>query len=208
MTPSGRPSRSTAPASGADRARGREARRAHAGLEGDVRARARSRCPAASPRSYQVRDPWPIYLTTARARGLGRRRAPSTSTSTTASAAMAQGHAHPAITRAVTRARARSARTSPRRPRTASPSRRSWPGASGLPKWRYTNSGSEATMDAIRIARAAHRPRRRDEDLRLVPRPPRRGDGLDRRRRTTGSATATTRLAPVRRRDPAARSST
>ncbi len=25
----------------------------------------------------------------------------------------------------------------------------------GLPKWRYTNSGSEATMDAIRIARAA-----------------------------------------------------
>ena len=25
---------------------------------------------------------------------------------------------------------------------------------SGLPKWRYTNSGSEATMDAIRIARA------------------------------------------------------
>ena len=25
----------------------------------------------------------------------------------------------------------------------------------GLPKWRYVNSGSEATMDAIRIARAA-----------------------------------------------------
>ena len=44
----------------------------------------------------------------------------------------------------------------------------------GLPKWRYTNSGSEATMDAIRIARALHRPRHDHEDLRLLPRPPRR----------------------------------
>ena len=44
----------------------------------------------------------------------------------------------------------------------------------GLPQWRYTNSGSEATMDAIRIARAPHRPRHDREDLRLLPRPPRR----------------------------------
>ena len=29
----------------------------------------------------------------------------------------------------------------------------------GPPKWRYTNSGSEATMDAIRIARGLHRAR-------------------------------------------------
>ena len=37
-------------------------------------------------------------------------------------------------------------------------------------------------MDAIRIARALHRPRHGAEDLRLLPRPPRHGDGLDRRR--------------------------
>ena len=36
-----------------------------------------------------------------------------------------------------------------------SSSARSSRGAWGLPKWRYVNSGSEATMDAIRIARAA-----------------------------------------------------
>ena len=36
-------------------------------------------------------------------------------------------------------------------------------------------------MDAIRIARALHRPRHDREDLRLLPRPPRLRDGLDRR---------------------------
>ena len=52
----------------------------------------------------------------------------------------------------------------------------------GLERWRYVNSGSEATMDAIRIARGVHRPRHDHEDLRLLPRPPRRRDGVDRGR--------------------------
>jgi glutamate-1-semialdehyde aminotransferase len=64
---------------------------------------------------------------------------------------MAQGHAHPAITAAVASAR-RSARISPLRPRTG---RRREELAPPLPAAEvavHTNSGSEATMDAIRIA--------------------------------------------------------
>ena len=67
----------------------------------------------------------------------------------------------------------------------------------GLPKWRFTNSGSESTMDAIRLARAAHRPRARGQDGGLLPRPPRHRDGLDRRSTstTTPSARPTARTA-------------
>jgi glutamate-1-semialdehyde 2,1-aminomutase len=66
---------------------------------------------------------------------------------------MTQGHAHPAITAAI-------------RDRAALGTHFAVPTEDGvlvaeelarrfrLPKWRYTNSGSEATMDAIRIARA------------------------------------------------------
>ena len=67
---------------------------------------------------------------------------------------MVQGHAHPAIVKAVAERDAARARTSPRRPRTRSSSARSSKRRWGLPQWRYVNSGSEATMDAIRIARA------------------------------------------------------
>lgn len=66
---------------------------------------------------------------------------------------MVQGHAHPAITEAVTARITRGTHF-------AAPTedavvvgeelKRRW----GLPRWRYVNSGSEATMDAIRIARA------------------------------------------------------
>jgi glutamate-1-semialdehyde 2,1-aminomutase len=66
---------------------------------------------------------------------------------------MTQGHAHPAVTKAV-------------QERAALGTHFGVPTEDGvavaeelarrfrLPKWRYTNSGSEATMDAIRIARA------------------------------------------------------
>ncbi|HQY33171.1 MAG TPA: aspartate aminotransferase family protein [Actinotalea sp.] len=103
--------------------------------------------------SYQLRDPWPIYLERGDGpvvwdvdgnrmwdfhNGFG---------------SMVQGHAHPAIGRAI-------AERYPRGTHFAAPTEdaivvgdelaRRW----GLPKWRYTNSGSESTMDAIRIARA------------------------------------------------------
>jgi glutamate-1-semialdehyde 2,1-aminomutase len=104
--------------------------------------------------SYQLRDPWPIYLERGEGpvvwdvdgnrmydfhNGFG---------------SMVQGHAHPAVGRAIAERYGRGTHF-------AAPTEDAvvvaeelaarWP---GLSRWRYTNSGSEATMDAIRIARA------------------------------------------------------
>src|SRR3954451_25307835 len=103
--------------------------------------------------SYQLREPWPIYLS----HGVG----PSVWDVDgnemydfhNGFGSMVQGHAHPAIGRAVAERYAQGTHF-------AAPTEdaivvgeelaRRW----GLPKWRYTNSGSESTMDAIRFARA------------------------------------------------------
>ncbi|GAA1649202.1 aspartate aminotransferase family protein [Georgenia ruanii] len=103
--------------------------------------------------SYQLRDPWPIYLEGGQGprvrdvdgneywdfhNGFG---------------SMVQGHAHPAIGAAV-------AARYPLGTHFAAPTEDAIVVGDelarrfGLPKWRYTNSGSESTMDAIRIARA------------------------------------------------------
>jgi glutamate-1-semialdehyde 2,1-aminomutase len=102
--------------------------------------------------SYQARDPWPIYLTTGEGpvvhdidgnrmwdfhNGFG---------------SMVQGHAHPAIVRAVSERVAKGthfAATTEDGVVVAEELQRRW----GLERWRFLNSGSEATMDAIRIAR-------------------------------------------------------
>jgi glutamate-1-semialdehyde 2,1-aminomutase len=102
--------------------------------------------------SYQARDPWPIYLTTGDGpvvhdvdgnrmwdfhNGFG---------------SMVQGHAHPAIVRAVQERVALGthfAATTEDGVLVAEELARRWE----LPLWRFVNSGSEATMDAIRIAR-------------------------------------------------------
>ncbi len=103
--------------------------------------------------SYQARDPWPIYLTRGEGpvvydvdgnrmwdfhNGFG---------------SMVQGHAHPAIVRAVRERVAEGthfAATTEDGILVAEELQRRW----GLARWRFLNSGSEATMDAIRIARA------------------------------------------------------
>ncbi|HMD57573.1 MAG TPA: aspartate aminotransferase family protein [Solirubrobacteraceae bacterium] len=102
--------------------------------------------------SYQARSPWPIYLTTGEGpvvydvdgnrmwdfhNGFG---------------SMVQGHAHPAIVRAVRERVAEGthfAATTEDGVIVAEELARRW----DLPRWRFLNSGSEATMDAIRIAR-------------------------------------------------------
>src|SRR3954470_23659636 len=103
--------------------------------------------------SYQLREPWPIYLE----RGSGPRVWDVDGNAMldfhNGFGSMVQGHAHPAIGRAVSDRYARGTHF-------AAPTEDAvvvgeqlaarW----GLPKWRYTNSGSESTMDAIRIARA------------------------------------------------------
>jgi len=102
--------------------------------------------------SYQLRDPWPIYLEDgagARVRdvdgneywdfhnGFG---------------SMVQGHAHPAIVEAVRERVALGTHFAAVTADTitvAEELKRRF----GLDRWRFVNSGSEATMDAIRIAR-------------------------------------------------------
>ena len=103
--------------------------------------------------SYQLRDPWPIYL----AGGEGSRCVDADGTERidfhNGFGSMVQGHAHPAISRAVTERLAHGTHFAvPTEDAivVAEELARRW----GLPQWRYTNSGSEATMDAIRIARA------------------------------------------------------
>ncbi len=102
--------------------------------------------------SYQLRDPWPIYLE----RGSGPKVWDVDGNEMydfhNGFGSMVQGHAHPAIGRAVSERYAKGTHF-------AAPTEdaivvgdelaRRW----NLPKWRYTNSGSESTMDAIRIAR-------------------------------------------------------
>jgi glutamate-1-semialdehyde 2,1-aminomutase len=104
--------------------------------------------------SYQLRDPWPIYLS----RGAGSRVWDVDGNELidfhNGFGSMVQGHAHPAIVRAVTERVALGTHF-------AAPSEDGVVVAEelsrrfGLPRWRFVNSGSEATMDAIRIARAA-----------------------------------------------------
>src|SRR4051812_1132262 len=103
--------------------------------------------------SYQLRDPWPIYLE----RGEGPRVWDVDGNELydfhNGFGSMVQGHAHPAIGRAVTERYARGTHF-------AAPTEDAIAVAEELQRrfklarWRYTNSGSEATMDAIRIARA------------------------------------------------------
>jgi glutamate-1-semialdehyde 2,1-aminomutase len=103
--------------------------------------------------AYQGRDPWPIYLE----RGSGSRVWDVDGAERVdfhnAFGSMPQGHAHPAITRAVQRRLELGTHF-------AAPTEDAVVVAEelqrrfGLPRWRFVNSGSEATMDAIRIARA------------------------------------------------------
>jgi len=114
--------------------------------------RARASLSGGVASSYQLRDPWPIYLESGEGptvtdvdgnrywdfhNGFG---------------SMVQGHAHPAIVDAI-RARAElgthfAAVTEDTVAVAEELARRF-----SLPRWRIVNSGSEATMDAIRIAR-------------------------------------------------------
>ncbi len=103
--------------------------------------------------SYQMRDPYPIYFT----RGKGSRiwdvDGREISDFHNAFGCMVQGHANPAIVQAVQKRMELGTQF-------ALPTEDSIIVAEHLkknfklPQWRFVNSGSEATMDAIRIARA------------------------------------------------------
>ena len=103
--------------------------------------------------SYQVRDPWPIYLE----HGHGAKVWDVDGTEMVdfhnGFGSMVQGHANPAIVEAV-RAACRSGTHFAAPIEDAIVVSEELVRRFGLPQWRYVNSGSEATMDAIRIARA------------------------------------------------------
>ena len=103
--------------------------------------------------AYQARDPWPIYLE----RGSGSRVWDVDGTEMidfhNGFGSMPQGHAHPAITRAV-RERLELGTHFAAPTEDAVYVAEELEKRFGLTRWRFVNSGSEATMDAIRIARA------------------------------------------------------
>jgi glutamate-1-semialdehyde 2,1-aminomutase len=103
--------------------------------------------------SYHRREPWPVYL----ARGQGARAWDLDGNEYldfhNGFGAMIQGHAHPAVEAAVTSRYARGTHfgaTTEEAVTVAEELALRF----GLPSWRFTNSGTESTMNAIRIARA------------------------------------------------------
>jgi glutamate-1-semialdehyde 2,1-aminomutase len=133
----------------------REEQRLDESTQGSLRTyeRARKELTGGVASSYQLRDPWPIYLE----RGDGPRVWDVDGNEMfdfhNGFGSMVQGHAHPAIGKAIGERYARGTHF-------AAPTEDAivvgeqlaarW----DLHRWRYTNSGSESTMDAIRIARA------------------------------------------------------
>jgi glutamate-1-semialdehyde 2,1-aminomutase len=123
------------------------------GGSGALYERARRTLAAGVASSYQMRDPWPIYLERGQGAHVwdvdGNRMVDFHN----GFGSMVQGHAHPVISKAVRdRLDLGSHFAAPTEDAVvvAEELERRW----GLPRWRYVNSGSEATMDAIRIARA------------------------------------------------------
>jgi glutamate-1-semialdehyde 2,1-aminomutase len=103
--------------------------------------------------SYQLRDPWPIYLSHGAGAHVWDVDDNQMIDFHNGFGSMVQGHANPEIARAVHERHDLGTHF-------AAPTEDAIVVAEelqkrfGLARWRYTNSGSEATMDAIRIARA------------------------------------------------------
>jgi glutamate-1-semialdehyde 2,1-aminomutase len=103
--------------------------------------------------SYQSREPWPIYLTTGQGAVVHDVDGKSMWDFHNGFGSMVQGHAHPAIVEAV-HARAALGTHFAAVTEDTIVVAEELAARFGLERWRFTNSGSEATMDAIRIARA------------------------------------------------------
>ena len=151
------------------------------GGSGEMFKRANQVLSAGVASSYQLRDPWPIYLE----RGVGPKVWDVDGNEMwdfhNGFGAMVQGHAHPAIGKALAERYSEGTHF-------AAPDRGRDRRRRGA---RHALGPAEVALHQLRLGvddgRHPHRarlhgPRGRDEDLRLLPRPPRHGDGLDRRR--------------------------
>ena len=134
--------------------------------------------PAARPRTGRSPSRRRSGSATAPARSCTTSTAPSTSTCTAATAC--RWPATP-TRRIVAAVRERVGLRHPLRPAHRGRDRRrrrTWPRRFGLPLWRFANSGTEATMDAVHLMRAVDRARPDHQGRGLLPRPPRLGAGL------------------------------
>jgi len=115
--------------------------------------RAKKHLPMGVASTYQARDPYPIYFTHGKGSKVYSVDGHEISDFHNGFGCMVQGHAHPAIVETIKK-------RSELGTQFALPTEDSIIVAERLaenfklPKWRFVNSGSEATMDAIRIARA------------------------------------------------------
>jgi glutamate-1-semialdehyde 2,1-aminomutase len=103
--------------------------------------------------SYQLRDPWPIYLSCGEGPSVTDVDGNRYWDFHNGFGSMVQGHAHPAIVEAVRERVALGTHFAAVTEDTIVVAE-NLAGRFGLERWRFVNSGSEATMDAIRIARA------------------------------------------------------
>lgn len=123
-------------------------------VSGDRYATARDVLAGGVVSSFQLQRPWPVYLDEGRGAAVwdvdGNRRIDCHN----GFGAMLQGHANPQLTEALVAASAVGAQlgaTGDDAVALAGALRDRWQ----LPTWRFATTGSEATMDAVRIARAA-----------------------------------------------------
>jgi glutamate-1-semialdehyde 2,1-aminomutase len=121
---------------------------------GDLFRRAAAVMPAGVPSQFQSNDPWPVYITQGRGARIWDVDGNEYLDFHNGFGVMCVGHANPAIAAAV-KARmddgTHFAAPTEGSIAVAEELRRRW----GLPHWRFTNSGTESTMDAIHLARAA-----------------------------------------------------
>lgn len=114
--------------------------------------RARTSLSGGVASSYQLRDPWPIYLVS----GEGARVTDVDGNGYwdfhNGFGSMVQGHANPAIVEAINSRSSLGTHFAAVTEDTVKVAE-DLAQRFGLPRWRFVNSGSEATMDAIRIAR-------------------------------------------------------
>ncbi len=133
----------------------REGKRLEDATQGSKRMyeRAHKVMPLGVPSSYHAREPWPIYIERGEGAVVWDVDGRQLWDFHNGFGSMVMGHAHPAIVKAVSdRVRLGTHFAAPTEDSivVAEELARRF----GLPKWRFTNSGSESTMDSIRVARA------------------------------------------------------
>ncbi len=142
--------------------------------------------------SFQVGDPYPIYLSAGRGSRVVDVDGNEYVDFHNGFGCMLVGHAHPKVREAIAGAAATGTHFAAPTPGTVELAEVLCD-RFGVDRVRFCNSGTEATMHAIRIARARDRARPHRQDRRLVPRAPRRGDVLRRCRTPICWADATCR---------------